>query len=111
MAGWTPLSPWKIIAGSGQTLSVTTSDGAFTNALGAASLGAQTRAFAISLEPTATATGATVRVTNAGTAATAALDFFIKTTDPPMILGCLPGDKVHVIGVAACTAHLCELTH
>ena len=112
MAGWTPISPWKIIAGSGQTLTVNSgSSSAFTNPVGAASLGGHTQAIAISLAPTATATGCLVKITKAATAATASQDFFIKTTDPPMILGCVPGDVVTCYGLAACTAYLTELTH
>lgn len=106
MGGWAPESPWKLVDGSGQTLAVTTSDAGFANALGG-----ETRAFAISLEPTATATGAWVRVSNASLAATAGKDMFIKTTDPPLVVGCTPGEHVHVIGIAACTACLVELTH
>lgn len=105
--GWDPSSPWKLIDGSGQTLAVTTSSAAFTNAMGS-----ETRAFAISLEPTASPTGATVRVSNTpGLAATSAQGIFIKTTDEPLVVGCTPGEKVTIIGVAACTAHIVELTH
>lgn len=77
-------------------------------------MGAQTRAVMLALAPTATATGAVFRITSTSVnaAATAAgLDFFIKTTDPPLIVACKPGDKVHAIGIAACTAYLSELTH
>lgn len=105
-SGWTTTAPWKLIAGSGQTLAVTTSSAGFTNVMGP-----ETRAFAISLEPTVTATGATVRVTAAALAATTAEGIFIKTTDGPLVVGCTPGEKVTVIGLAAATAHLVELTH
>lgn len=107
MGGWTPVSPWKLIDGSGQT--ATTGVGtavAITNPMGA-----ETRAFAISLQPTATATAALVRVTNAGTAATAIQGILIKTTDGPLVVGCSPGDRISVFGVAAVTANVCELTH
>lgn len=78
----------------------------FTNAVGA-----QTYAVAISLAPASTATGALVRITRAGTAATATGDYFVKTTDQPQILGCAPGDTVSVYALAAGTAYLTELTH
>lgn len=112
MGGWLPQSPWRIIDGSGQSLSVGSgSSSTFTNAVGAAALGGETRAIALSLAPTATATGALVRIIKAGTAATASLDLLIKTTDPPLILAVTPGDKVSCYGLAACTAYLTELTH
>lgn len=111
MGGWLPQSPWRIIDGSGQTLSVTTSSATFANPVGAIALGGETRAIAISLAPTATATGALVRIIKAGTAATAAKDLLVKTTDPPLILAVTPGDQVSCLGLAACTAYLTELTH
>ncbi len=108
MGAWTTLSPWKVIAGSGQSLSVSNGSSAtFTN-----KVGSQTYAIAISLAPTATATSANVKISQAGTAASATQDIQIKTTDPPLILGCNPGDKVSVWGLgAASTAYLTELTH
>ena len=107
MSGWTPISPWKVIQGSGQSLGVNSgSSTTFTNAVGTS-----TYAIAISLAPTASATGALVRIAKAGTAATASTDILIKTTDPPLVLGVSPGDKVSCYGLAACTAYLTELTH
>jgi hypothetical protein len=107
MGGWLPQSPWKIIAGSGQSLA---------NAGGASSkfanaVGTETRAIAISLAPTATPTAALVTVTHGGSASTASTDLLVKTTDPPFILGVSPGDQVTVWGLAAVTAYLTELTH
>lgn len=107
MGGWVPVSPWKLIDGSGQ--SATTGIGAaaaITNPMGV-----ETRAFAISLQPTATATAALVRVTNAGTVATATQGILVKTTDDPLVIGCSPGDRISVFGIAAVTANVCELTH
>lgn len=106
MGGWVPQSPWRIIDGSGQSLAVTTSSATFTNAVGS-----ETRAIAISLAPIATATGALVKIDKAGSAATASQDLLVKTTDPPLIIGVSPGDKVSCLGLAACTAYLTELTH
>jgi hypothetical protein len=109
--GDTRISLWHAKPGSGQSLAVSSgSSSTFANALNA--LGDnQTRAFLISLAPTATATGALVKVSQAGTAATATSDILIKTTDPPLLLECAPGDKVSCYGLAACTAYLCEMTH
>lgn len=102
---WIP--PWKPIEGSGQSLALTaTTVASFTNPVGA-----QTYAVAFSLAPAATASGALVRITRAGTAATATGDYFVKTTDQPQILGCAPGDTVSVYPLASGTAYLTELTH
>ena len=107
MGGWLPQSPWRIIDGSGQSLAVGSgSSSTFTNAVGS-----ETRAIALSLASTATATGARVKIDKGGTAATASQDLLIKTTDPPLIIGVSPGDKVSCYGLAACTAYLTELTH
>ena len=101
------VAPWRPIPGTGQSLSLTATTAAtFTNAVGG-----QTRAIAVSLAPAATASGALIRITQAGTNATASLEFFIKTTDPPQILGCSPGDKVSVYPLANGTAYLTELTN
>ena len=103
MSGWTPTTPWRIIEGSGQSLSVTSAqDNAFTTALGS-----QTRAVYISV-----ITGnCLVRISEGGIAATATGDALVKSTDPPQIFGCTPGDKLHVWGLATATAYICELTH
>lgn len=69
-------------------------------------VGAETRALALSV-----ITGnCLVRISKASIAS-ASLDFLIKTTDPPIILGCSPGDKVSAWGLAAGTLQMCELTH
>lgn len=75
-------------------------------------MGAQTRACALSLAPAATAFVALVTITNGGAAATATTDIAIKSTDPPLVLGCGSGDKVAVFGVGATgTLYVTELTH
>lgn len=107
MSRWTPISPWKPIEGSGQSLALTaTTAASFANAVGK-----QTYAVAISLAPQATASGALIRISNADAAATATGDYFIKTTDQPQILGCNPGDSVSVYPLANGTAYLTEMTH
>ena len=110
-AGWTPVSPWKAIPGSGQTLTLTTASTnyAFANKVGLVTGSTTVRAIAISLAPAATAAGATVRINSAATSST---DFFIKTTDPPFILGVCTGDTVNVMPTAnTLTAYLTEMTH
>jgi len=100
------VAPWRIIDGTGQSLTVPNGSTVTSSAVGA-----ETRAIHLALQPTATATGCLVRLTQAGTAATASKDFLIKTTDPPLVLACSPGDKVSAYGLAACTLQMCELTN
>lgn len=112
MGGWVPEAPWKIVPGSGQSLTLTSSgtNYAFANAVGkVAGATAGPRAIAVSLAPQSTATGALVRI---NTAATASTDYFIKTTDPPLVIGVSPGDTVNVYTLGSSgTAYLVELTH
>ena len=96
------ITPWKIIDGSGRTVAYTTAGTASSSAVGA-----QTYAVYLSC-----ITGnCLVRINSPGTAATASKDALVKTTDPPLILACGPGDKVNVYGIAAGTLYMCELTH
>ena len=101
-------APWRPIPGTGQSLALNNGSSAkFTNAVGP-----QTRAISLSLAPAATASGCLVRISTAGTAATATLDILVKTTDPPLILGCSPGDQVTAWGLAASlTLYLTELSN
>lgn len=101
-------APWRPIAGTGQSLALNNgSDAGFTNAVGA-----QTRAIQLSLAPAATASGCLVKITQAGTAATATTDILIKTTDTGLVIGCSPGDRVHAWGLAASlTLYMVELTN
>lgn len=104
MGGWTPISPWKIRPGSGQTATnAGTGNVPFTNAVGA-----QTQAIAVRLAPAATPYIAMVRI---GQAATVALDYPISSTDPPQIIGVGEGDSVNVYFTAAGSAFLVELSH
>lgn len=100
--GWMPISPWKVKDGSGQSVAYTLSGTATS-----AAVGAETYAVYLSC-----ITGnCMVRINSPGTAATASKDVLLKTTDPPLILGCGPGDKVNVFGIAAGTLYIAELTH
>ena len=101
------VAPWRPIPGTGQSLAVASgSSSTFTNAVGS-----QTRAIWLNLTAAAAAQ-AVIRITQAGTAATATLDLMIKWTDPPIVIGCSPGDKVSAFGVtAASTLYLTELTN
>lgn len=101
-------APWKPIPGTGQVLALSNgADAGFTNAMGA-----QTRAIWLALEPAATASGCLITISQAGTATTVSTDILLKTTDPGVVLGCSPGDKIHAWGLAASLKlHLCELTN
>jgi hypothetical protein len=104
MSGWMPISPWKIIPGSGQTVTnAGTGNEDFANAVGP-----QTDAIAIRLAPATTPYIAMVRI---GQAATVALDYPISSTDPPQIIGVSRGQTVHVYFGAAGSAFMVELTH
>jgi hypothetical protein len=109
MGGWTPIAPWKVIPGTGQSLAVSSgASSTFTNAVGS-----QTRCIQLSFAPTATAASSncTVRISQAGTAATAVLDLLVKGTDPPVLVGCEPGDKVSAWGIVAGVLYLTEMSH
>ncbi|MGC1477332.1 MAG: hypothetical protein WA804_15905 [Terriglobales bacterium] len=105
--------PWRIIPGSGQSLSLTTATAAtFANALGASTLGGQTYAVAVRFAPAATPYVGLVTITHAGTAATASTDYPMSSNDPTTVFICAPGDKVSCYQASGGTvlAYLAELT-
>ena len=95
---WTPLSPWRPIAGTGQNLTfgaAAVSSAAFDN---------NTQAVQISC----ITANCHVRV-GAGATAT---DMLVKPTDPPYILRVGKGDIVSVIqDTATGTLNVIEMTH
>lgn len=98
------VAPWRPLAGSGQALTVPLS-GNVTSA----AVGAETRAVRL----TVITGNCTIRITQAGTAATnttGGFDCMLKTTDGPLLVGCSPGDKINAFGIAAGTLYLSELT-
>lgn len=96
------VAPWRLIDGSVQALTVPLSGNVTSSAVGG-----QTRAVLLSV-----ITGnCTVRITNAGTAATASQGTIIRTTDPPLPIACSPGDKINAWGIAAGTLYVTELTN
>lgn len=103
---WLPVAPWRIIDGSGQSVTAgAAGKQTFTNAVGSS-----TQAIAVRLAPAATPYLATVRI-GAGANATASTDYPIASTDPAQIFGIAPGQKVSVYFGAAGSAVMCELTH
>lgn len=109
MGGWTPLSPFKIIEGTGRSVAV--ASGSAT--VDTVAMGGQTRLCYLTLAPQATAMAATITITGAGNEApTATKDLVLKSTDPGIILGCSPGDKVQVWGLGATgTLYITEITY
>lgn len=104
---WAPLSPWKIVPGTGQSLALTSGTAAsFANAVGQ-----YTQAIAIRFAPASTPFLGTV--TTSGSAATASKDYPIASTDPPQIIGIGGGQTVSVYQASgsSATAYLVELTH
>lgn len=94
---------WRPKVGAGQSKAFTSGAAAsFTNAIGA-----NTFAVAISV----ITANCLVSITATGAAATATSDFLIKSSDPPVIFACAPGDHVSVWGLGAGTAYLAEMTH
>jgi hypothetical protein len=106
---WIQIAPWKIIPGTGQSLAVSAGSSAtFTN-----KVGTETYCVQLSFAPTATAASSNcvVKISQAGTAATAVLDLLVKGTDPPVYIACNPGDKVSAWGIVAGVLYLTEMTH
>ena len=102
--GWQALAPWRIIDGTGQSVTAGAAGlETFTN-----KVGATTQAIAVRLAPATTAYLATVRIGNSATATT---DYPIASTDPPQILGIAGGQTVSIYFGAAGSAQMCELTH
>lgn len=94
------ISPWRVIAGTGQALTVGAADVTST------AVGAQTYAVRLS-----TTGNCHVAIGNAPAAAST--DALIKASDPPQVFAIGPGQKVSVIQDAASTGtlNLVELTH
>jgi|SRR6185437_6122466 len=97
-----PVSPWRTIDGKGQSVTLTNGAGAsFTNAVGP-------QTYAVEISATA---NCLVRINSNGATASATKDVLVKGTDPPLVLGCGPGDSVSVWGLGAGAAYLSEMTH
>lgn len=102
------IGPYRPIAGTGQSLSLTSGTAAsFTNVIGKS-----TYAFKLALSPAATPYVATVTVSNAATAATASKDYPVTSNTDLAPIGCSPGDTVSVYQASGSiqTAYICDLT-
>lgn len=100
MTLWTPATPWKL--GTAQSLTL----GATAVAFGS-NVGNYTQALML------TCTGANIHILvspGGRDVPTASTGTLVKTTDPPLVVGCGPGDNVNCFGSGA-TVSLTELTH
>lgn len=97
------LRPWRPIDGTGQSTAFTAgAAAAVTNAM-------DSQTYAVRL--CATGGDCLVRISNAGTAATATNDVYVKSTDMPVEIGCQPGEKISVWGIGTGTLFCVDLTH
>lgn len=95
---WNLVAPWKLA--KAQTVAIGAAAAAST------AMGAHTQAVLL-----CTTSNCHVRIGQPGVVAVAT-DTLIKASDPPIVLGCSPGDEVSVIEDAAVgTLSLTELTH
>ncbi len=102
--GWTTISPWRPIAGTGQNITIGASSVSST-AFDASGENAQ----AIQIS----AIGGNCHVAQGIAPTAAATDMLVKASDPPLILRIAPGEKLAVIqdGASTGTLNIIELTH
>ncbi len=92
MSRWTPIAPWRPIAGTGVAKALTSGADADT--------GLTIPGGCHAVQLSAVGGNCCVTISAAGTAASATGDALIKVTDGPLVLGCEPGDHVHAWGLA-----------
>lgn len=103
--GWSPISPWKFVVGGAQKVPFTSAS-ASSAAIGATTR-SETRAILVRVT-----TDAHIRITTANEATAVTTDWLIRSSDPPLVFGCTPGDLVSVIqDASAGYLSLQELTH
>lgn len=101
------IAPWRPVAGTGQSLALSSgADANFTN-----KVGASTHAVWLSMAPVATPSATAACLIRVGAASTATTDMLLKTTDPGVLMAVQPGDTVHAWGLAASLIlYMCEMT-
>jgi hypothetical protein len=104
--GWMPISPWRPLAGKGQSLSITNaslSTNPFADGVQAVQISAiggnchvAVGNYVVGTSPVATAT-----------------DMLVKATDPPLVIRIQPGEAIAVIqdGASTGTLNIVEVTH
>jgi hypothetical protein len=104
--GWTPISPWRPLAGKGQTLSISNAS------LSSTPFGDNVQAVQIS------ALGGNCHIAVGqyvvGTSPNAVVtDLLVKASDPPLVIRVAPGEAIAVIQDASSTGtlNIVEMTH
>lgn len=103
--GWLPISPWRPLAGKGQSISISNaslSSTAFGDNVQAVQISATGNChvavapYVVGVSPAATAT-----------------DTLVKATDPPLVVRVAPGEAIAVIqdGASTGTLNIVEVTH
>lgn len=104
--GWMPISPWRPLAGKGQTLTISNasvSSTAFADGVQAVQISAlggnchvAVAQFVTGVSPIAVST-----------------DMLVKDTDPPLVIRVQPGEALAVIqdGTSTGTLNVVEMTH
>ena len=114
MAGYR-IPPWRQIPGSGQQIDYSSSASvAATNAIGKVT-NSQTTAVliqAVGGDPT-TPSAVIVCVAQNGLAASNTSGQVVKELDPPVVIGCAPGDTITALGLdpSGGVLYIVELTH
>ncbi|MGN6652116.1 hypothetical protein [Trinickia sp.] len=100
--GWTTLSPWRPIPGSGQNITIGASSTQATNAVG-------DNAQAIQIS----AIGGNCHVAIGQNPTAGAADMLVKASDPPLVVRVTPGEKIAAIqdGASTGTLNIVEVTH
>jgi hypothetical protein len=104
--GWIPISPWRPLAGKGQTLSIS------NTSLSSAAFGDNVQAIQISALGGNCHVAVGQFVTGTSPVATAT-DMLVKATDPPIVIRVAPGEALAVIQDASSTGscNIVEMTH
>ena len=102
--GWTTISPWRPLAGKGQSISITNaslSSNAFDN-VQAVQISATGNCH-VAIAPFVTGTAPTATAT----------DMLVKASDPPLVIRVAPGEAIAVIqdGASTGTLNVVEMTH
>ncbi|CAM2142680.1 DUF5666 domain-containing protein [Pararobbsia alpina] len=98
---WTPISPWRPLAGKGQNLTIGAASVAST------AFGDGVQAVQIS------AIGGNCHVAVGMTPVAVATDMLVKASDPPLVIRIAPGEEIAVIQDQSSTGTLnvIEVTH
>ncbi|MGN6654923.1 MAG: hypothetical protein ACTHJ9_06255 [Rhodanobacter sp.] len=103
--GWTTISPWRPLAGKGQSISITNaslSSNAFGDNVQAVQISATGNCH-VAIAPFVTGTAPTATAT----------DMLVKASDPPLVIRVAPGEAIAVIqdGASTGTLNVVEMTH